>query len=89
MSYLRYLSLFTYCVVFLLCFSLSCVPYVVNFSGLFIFDCPFGIPQCLFKSLFIIQKFWSKNSIFVECKKYYLLFLIFCKSCLSLLGNLM
>jgi hypothetical protein len=26
----------TYCVVFLLCFSSSCVPYVASFSGLFI-----------------------------------------------------
>jgi hypothetical protein len=40
-SYLRYLCLFvdivvsnTYCVVFLFCFSSSCVPDVVSFSGL-------------------------------------------------------
>jgi len=33
----------TYCVVFLFCFSWSCIPYVANFSGLSIFDCPFGI----------------------------------------------
>jgi hypothetical protein len=32
-----------HCVVFLLCFSSSCVPYVVSFSRLFIFDSPFGI----------------------------------------------
>jgi hypothetical protein len=46
MSYLRYLCLFTYsdvqyilcCVLF--CFSLS---YVASFSGLSIFDCPFGL----------------------------------------------
>ena len=30
----------TYCVVFLFCFSSSCVPYVVNVSGLSIIDCP-------------------------------------------------
>jgi hypothetical protein len=30
--------------VYLFCFSSSCVPYVVSFSVLFIFDCPFGIP---------------------------------------------
>ena len=30
----------TYCVMFLLCFSSSCVPYVASFSGLSIFDCP-------------------------------------------------
>ena len=49
--YLRYLSQFTYTivvfntcfVVFLLCFSSSCVPYVASFSGLSIFNCPFGI----------------------------------------------
>ena len=38
----------TYCVVFLFCFVLfcfssSCVPYVVSFSGFSIFDCHFGI----------------------------------------------
>jgi len=33
----------TYCVVFLFCFSSSCVPYVASFSGLSIFDWPFGI----------------------------------------------
>ena len=30
----------TYCVVFLFCFSSSCVPNVAIFSGLGIFDCP-------------------------------------------------
>ena len=34
---------YTYCVVFLLCLSSSCVPYVANVSGLSICDCPFGI----------------------------------------------
>ena len=44
MSFLRYLCLSnTYCVVFLLCLSSSCVLYVASFSGLFIFDCPFHI----------------------------------------------
>jgi hypothetical protein len=33
----------TYCVVFLFCFSSSCVPDVASFSGLSIFDCPFGV----------------------------------------------
>ena len=48
-SYLRYICFLaysgvnTYCVVFLFCLSSSCVPYVVGFSGLSIFDCPFGI----------------------------------------------
>jgi hypothetical protein len=33
----------TYCVVFLLCFSSSCAPYVSSFFGLFIFKCLFGV----------------------------------------------
>ena len=33
----------TYCVVSLLCFPSSCVPYVASFSGLSIVYCPFGI----------------------------------------------
>ena len=33
----------THCVVFFVCFSLSCVPYAASFSVLSIFDCPFGI----------------------------------------------
>jgi hypothetical protein len=33
----------TYCVVFLFCFSSSCVPYVAGFSGLSIFDCPLAV----------------------------------------------
>ena len=45
MSYLRYLCLFGYIgvqhiVVFLLCFSLSCIPYFASFSGLFILIAP-------------------------------------------------
>jgi hypothetical protein len=51
MSYLRYLCLLAQsgvqhilcCVFVLFCFSSSCVPHVANFSGLPIFDCPFGI----------------------------------------------
>jgi hypothetical protein len=46
MSYLGYMCLFTYIgVQYILCcvFVLSCVPYVAGFSGLSIFDCPFGI----------------------------------------------
>ena len=46
MSYLRYLRLFEdsgfqhiFCCVLLS----SCVPYATSFSGLSIFDCPFGI----------------------------------------------
>jgi hypothetical protein len=33
----------TYCVVFLFCFSSTCVPYAASFSWLSISDCPFGI----------------------------------------------
>ena len=33
----------TYCVVFLFCLSLSCVPHGASFSGWFILDYPFGI----------------------------------------------
>ena len=33
----------TYCVVFLFCFSSSCVPYDANFSGFSFFDRSFGI----------------------------------------------
>jgi hypothetical protein len=33
----------TYCVVFLLCFSSSCVPYVASFSGLSLLDYSFDI----------------------------------------------
>ena len=40
---LRIVMCNTYCVVFLFCFFSSCVPYVASFSGLSIFDCPFGI----------------------------------------------
>jgi len=51
MSYLRYVCLVTYsgvkhilfCVVFFFCFFLSCVSCVTSFSGLYIFDCPFGV----------------------------------------------
>ena len=39
----------TYCVVFLLCFSSFCVPYVASFSGLSIFDSPSVFSNvCLF-----------------------------------------
>jgi len=38
----------TYCVVFLFCFSTSCVPYVASFPGLSIFDCPFCVLERLY-----------------------------------------
>jgi hypothetical protein len=47
MSYLRYLCLFGYSgvqhIMLWLCFSSSCVPYIASYSGLSLFDCPFGI----------------------------------------------
>ena len=57
MSYIRDLCLFAYSgvqqilVLFMLCFSTSCVPYVANISGLSGFDCPFGILYRLFNCL--------------------------------------
>jgi hypothetical protein len=33
----------SYCVVFFICFSSSCVLYVTSFSGFSICYCPFGI----------------------------------------------
>ena len=49
MSYLHYLRLLAYvgvhhivCVCVCVYVSSSCVPYVDSFSGLSIFDCPFG-----------------------------------------------
>jgi hypothetical protein len=49
-SYLIYVLVFvwvewcpTHIVLCFCCFSSSCVPYVASFSGLSIFDCPFGI----------------------------------------------
>ena len=41
--YLRIVVFNTYCVVFLFWLPLSCVPYFASFSGLSIFDCPFGV----------------------------------------------
>ena len=40
---LRVLMSRTCGVVFFVCFSLSCVPYVASLSVLSFFDCPFGI----------------------------------------------
>jgi hypothetical protein len=40
----------TYCIVFLFCFSSSCIPYVASFSGLSIFYSPFRILQRFFNT---------------------------------------
>ena len=63
MSYLRYLCLLSYsgvqrilCILF--CFSSSCVPYVVSFSGLSIFEDAFGILLRLF-SIYTVLHFFT------------------------------
>ena len=48
----------TYCVVFLFCLSSSCLPYVARFSGLSIFDCPFGILSHLFTQTYLRCMFY-------------------------------
>ena len=54
----------TYCVVFLLCFSSSCVPSVASFSGLSIFYCPFGNLEHLFTFENISQLHLSAPNIY-------------------------
>ena len=44
-----------YCVVFLLCFSSSCVPDVASFSGLSFFYCPFRYSQTFICNLTILS----------------------------------
>ena len=53
----------TYCVVFLFCSSSSCVPYVVSFSGLSIFD-------CLFRILYRLYIISIKKTIYLDSPKY-------------------
>jgi hypothetical protein len=48
----------THWIVFLFCFSPSCVPYDASFSGLFFFECPFGILLRLFDMLSKYQDMW-------------------------------
>ena len=45
----------TYCVVFLFCFSSSCVSYVASFSGLSMFDCPFVLCILCCQFLWIVH----------------------------------
>ena len=45
----------TYSVVFLLCYSSSCVLYFTSFSGLSFFGCQFGILEYLFHVIFITE----------------------------------
>jgi hypothetical protein len=70
----------TYCVVFVYCFSSSCVPYAASFSGLFIFGCPFGILFHLIIDTYSIA--WHVNAwqmfkypliageMFISCQKF-------------------
>ena len=48
----------TYCVVFLLCLSSSCLPCVASLYGLFMFDCPFCFLKRLFASFSGSINFW-------------------------------
>jgi uncharacterized membrane protein required for colicin V production len=61
-SCLRYLCLFAYsgvqhilCCVFVYVLSLSSVPYVASFSGLSIFDYPFGVLLSFFVTVKPVQ----------------------------------
>jgi hypothetical protein len=75
MSNLHYLCLLRIvvssicCVVFWLCLSSSCVPYVASFSRLLIFDCPFDIVLRLFSIALRKTKMDNKyNHCFItEC----------------------
>jgi hypothetical protein len=58
LSYLCCLNWLVCSDVFLLWFSSSCVPYVASFSGLSIFDYPFGI-------------LWRLYLVFVSQKSFY------------------
>ena len=67
----------TYCVVFLLCFSQSCVAYDADFSGLSIFDCPLGVLQryliCHVTNQYsdIISVYSASFERYVRCIKMY------------------
>ena len=64
MSYLCYMCLFVVCVVFLCCFSSSCIPYVASFSGLSIFDCPFGMSLTF---IYVLLNHFSMLSSLSQC----------------------
>ena len=68
MSYLRYLHIVvsnTYCVVFLLCFSSSCVSYVPSCSGLSIFDA-----LSVFSNVYFLFNSFICFPDVDECEKY-------------------
>ena len=64
----------TYWIVFLFCCSSSCTPYVVNCSGLFNFDCPFGILQRFFPYVKGYRSFFTELIYYTYdiCHDYYL-----------------
>jgi hypothetical protein len=54
-----------YCVVFLFCFSSSCIPYDASVCRLSIIDCPFGILLRLFTmSVYFMCRMWFTNDFF-------------------------
>ena len=59
MSYVRCLLMYSGVHHILCCVFLRIVPYVASFSGLSIFDCPFGILYRLFKMTPLLSKFVS------------------------------
>ena len=68
----------TYCVVFLFCFCSSCVACIASFSGLSIFDCPFGILfrvfivfVIIFKTSNLINVFKMKDRLIEYSKRRY------------------
>jgi hypothetical protein len=68
MSCLRIVVPNTYCFVFFLWFSSSCVPYILyvaSFSGLSIFACPFRVLY----SLFNLYKFNKRRGDIMQGKK--------------------
>ena len=64
----------TYWIVFLFCCSSSCTPYVVNCSGLFNLDCPFGILQRFFPYVKGYRSFFTELIYYTYdiCHDYYL-----------------
>ena len=61
---LRIVVSITYCVVFLFCFSSSCVPYVARFSRLTMFYCP-----SVFSNVLLVRttRFWNYLHNYTIC----------------------
>jgi hypothetical protein len=92
MSYLSYLSLFTYSgVQHILCCVFLCIVNLILPVSL---DCSFLIAPSVFPNVYLnlcllSKSFGPKIPYLWSVKNIISFFLIFCKSCLSLLGNLM